>query len=249
MKTVLNKYLNTNRLSNSWLIKTDNIDLAYDEIVDFVSQSIINGIFEHNSYVIEGDEAIKIEEIRLLKQWVYKTSSDAKIAIIKNAENMNINSANCCLKFMEDTPNGTYIFLISKAIGNIPITIKSRCVLISHDFKHSESVDKEEYNLFVKEILLEKNFEHLSIKNIENDLDIWRKFKDMLLYYYIRCFKNSLGLLMDVNKEEKILFSISPLSLKSYDLFCSEIAESERLDMNKKYLAQYLVKNFIWSAV
>ena len=78
---------------------------------------------------------IKIEQIRLLNQFLNKTSykKNIKIIMIDDAEFLNLNSANALLKTLEEPNKNTFFFLIQNSSFKILDTIKSRC----HEFKIS----------------------------------------------------------------------------------------------------------------
>ena len=105
IKKYLEEYYNINRLHNSYLINIDAIDLALEEVKDFIKDKILTkGELERNPdymYVQKTDSTsknISVEQIRQLQNFLYKTSviSGQKIALIYAADKMNINAANCC---------------------------------------------------------------------------------------------------------------------------------------------------------
>ncbi|MCC8417909.1 MAG: DNA polymerase III subunit delta' [Rickettsia endosymbiont of Bryobia graminum] len=127
-----------NRLSNSWLINTSDVASLLEDLHVFISDNLlIENIPLQNHpdyYLIEKDNTttvkdISVEQIRELQQFFYKTPSISKyrVAIIYQAELMNLNAANSCLKLLEDTPTNGFIFLVTSRSAAIISTIRSRC--------------------------------------------------------------------------------------------------------------------------
>ncbi len=76
---------------------------------------------------------ISVESIRLLISNMSESSAlgGYKLAVIYPAEDLNKNSANALLKFLEEPPAQTLIILISHDISKLPATIRSRCVRLN----------------------------------------------------------------------------------------------------------------------
>jgi DNA polymerase-3 subunit delta' len=77
----------------------------------------------------DGSKNIKIEQIRLLSEFVIRSSHSggAKIAIINEAHLLNTNAANALLKTLEEPNHNTFLFLVSDYPGRLMATIRSRC--------------------------------------------------------------------------------------------------------------------------
>ncbi len=75
------------------------------------------------------EEGIKIEQVRELLSQIRLRPFEAavKIFIIKNAEYLTIEAANCLLKTLEEPPANSLLFLTTAAADNILETIRSRC--------------------------------------------------------------------------------------------------------------------------
>ena len=126
---------------------------------------IINGTHP-NFFLIEnseGENTIKIDEIRKLQQFIAKTSyrDNYKIVVINNAEYLNINSSNALLKTLEDPNENTFFFIIHNSSFKILSTIKSRCHLYNIFFNRSskERVLKEILNQYNYKIDTSKIFD------------------------------------------------------------------------------------------
>lgn len=76
---------------------------------------------------------IPVNTIRNLIESMNESSSSncCKLAIICPAEDMNINSANALLKFLEEPTARTYLILVSHDISRLTATIRSRCLRIN----------------------------------------------------------------------------------------------------------------------
>ena len=108
-----------------------------------------------NFFIIKNEDtnkSIKIEQIRLLNQFLNKTSykKNLKIVMIDDAELLNLNSANALLKTLEEPTKNTFFFLIQNSNFKILDTIKSRCTEFKFSFKISEktSIFKKIINLY-----------------------------------------------------------------------------------------------------
>ncbi len=78
------------------------------------------------------DKFIKIENIRNMQHHVRLSpvESEYKVFIIKEADRMNEESANCLLKTLEEPAPNTIIILIANSLASVKDTIKSRCQII-----------------------------------------------------------------------------------------------------------------------
>ncbi len=74
-------------------------------------------------------DAIKIDDIRELNQFMNLSRQQAKFKIIciNNAECMNVNAANALLKTLEEPSDNSILFLISSKAESLLPTIRSRC--------------------------------------------------------------------------------------------------------------------------
>ncbi len=128
-------YLLSNNKSNKYLINDFTINennLDYKNLCNYTHP---------NFFILENDsteESIKIENTRRLIKFLNKTtySSDFKIVLIDNAEQLNIHSSNALLKALEESNKNTFFFIIHNNTNKILSTIKSRCV----EFKVSFSI-------------------------------------------------------------------------------------------------------------
>ncbi len=141
----LQNFWDTGKFASSWIISTDDLERSLGAIKRFAHGVL--GVpdlpLENNPdfRIVERglntakNEAkyISVEQIRELQSFMNSTSSvsNCKIAVIREADLMNLNAYNCCLKILEEAPRDSYIFLLTERPGNIIATIKSRCVKVS----------------------------------------------------------------------------------------------------------------------
>ena len=91
----------------------------------------INDIFSNVIYLSGSDfKNIKIEDIRILKKKIFKSSISNKPRFITldDVELFNNNSLNALLKIIEEPSKNNYFFLINNSSKPLLETIKSRCV-------------------------------------------------------------------------------------------------------------------------
>ena len=87
-------------------------------------------------FVLQAEErgkAIKVDSIRQLSTDLNLTSQYAgyKVAIIADAHDMNINASNSLLKTLEEPASDSVLILVSSNPQKLPITVRSRCQMIS----------------------------------------------------------------------------------------------------------------------
>ncbi len=77
-------------------------------------------------------KVISVDQIRLLIDRFFTRAHVAgrKIALILPADRMNINAANALLKLLEEPPADSILMLLSAFPGELPATIRSRCMKI-----------------------------------------------------------------------------------------------------------------------
>jgi DNA polymerase III subunit delta' len=129
-----------NKLHNSYLIKSDDLDKALEEVKSFLAAEMFreqdfsrNDDFRIISKAEGNVKNISIDQVRQLQLFLSKSSvlSGKKVGLIYDAEHMNLNASNACLKILEDTPKNSYLFLLAKNMSAILPTIRSRCVKIN----------------------------------------------------------------------------------------------------------------------
>lgn len=71
---------------------------------------------------------IKVDQIRLLKEWLATTpvEKDFKLAVIRQADTMNLAASNALLRLLEEPGENIYLFLLSPDADKLLPTIQSR---------------------------------------------------------------------------------------------------------------------------
>ncbi len=208
IKEYLIRDLNLNKLYNSYLISTDDVDSAMNEILEFIGDNFYQyqNALTHPDFMlvqkIEGNiKNISTSQIRNLQNFLNKTSiiSGYKTAIIYNAEQMNINAATSCLKLLEDSLKDTYVFLITTNAAAILPTIRSRCAKIKYNYNLAVaniSAKKQIDDYYVRPLLkTTKIDEHLSyIKAFSSkDRELWIEFTTNVENLMVRIYKKLIG--------------------------------------------------------
>lgn len=141
------------------------------------------------------DNKIKIEQIRNLQSKILEKPiiSNRKVYIIKEADTMTQEAANCLLKTLEEPPEYITIILIGSNESMFLNTIRSRCTKILFN-KIDDNTLKE---------FLEKNY---GFKNITNNM--------------LKVFDGSIAKAISINEKvetyeeiEKVFLNIEQLSL------------------------------------
>jgi len=75
---------------------------------------------------------IAVDQVRLLIERfsMHAHTSARKVALLMPAERMNINAANALLKLLEEPPANAFLILVSALPGQLPATVRSRCMQI-----------------------------------------------------------------------------------------------------------------------
>jgi DNA polymerase-3 subunit delta' len=83
--------------------------------------------------LLEDAQQIKVDQIRELIEALSLSSyrGGFKVALIEDAEAMNVNGANAFLKTLEEPPGDTMLILVAKPSHRLPATVASRCQRVS----------------------------------------------------------------------------------------------------------------------
>ena len=134
-----------NELAASLLCNSENSSEACG--VCNACKLIASGTHPDLLYVAAEEEgkAIKVDEIRALCKEFSLTSqfSGYKVAVIADADSMNINASNSLLKTLEEPTASSVLILVSSRPHRLPITIRSRCQNI--DFQLPDAVQAENW--------------------------------------------------------------------------------------------------------
>ena len=130
----IGKFTLINHLMNFYYDKK-NYDLKEFKINEknIFYQQFLNNIYPNVYYLNAFDlKAVKIEDIRSLKNYLNKTpiNNDKRFIILDDVETLNINSLNALLRLIEEPSDSNFFILINNKSRKILDTIKSRCLEI-----------------------------------------------------------------------------------------------------------------------
>ena len=211
----------------TYIFDKDNYNLKQKKInmeTSFYKQ-YLNNIFP-NIIHLNGDDFvnIKIDDIRLLKSKILKTSLSLKnrFIVLDNVETFNINSLNALLKLIEE-PISNHFILINNKTRPLIKTIHSRTIEIKITLR-------EEERLKIIESLIEKN-------SLESQIDyksVYISPGNYLIFTDI-CGKNSI----DINNSFlENLNIITKLYKKNKDKNLINLI----LFLNDIYFSNFLIK-------
>jgi DNA polymerase-3 subunit delta' len=106
---------------------------------------MINGGTHPDVQSIEPDgDFIKITQIRTMQdRMLYTRFLDRyRLVLLDHAEAMNLQSANCLLKTLEEPPGNTVIILLTPLPYRIPATIRSRCQRVAFHPLSSRQIEE-----------------------------------------------------------------------------------------------------------
>ncbi|MFK8040493.1 MAG: hypothetical protein AB8B67_04090 [Rickettsiaceae bacterium] len=214
----LQSQLNANRLYNSSIIESNDLESSLYEIEKFIIQCLfkqknlqLESCQDYCFISLEKDaKDISIDQIRSLYRFFSTTNSffDCKIGVIYQAHLMNKYAANACLKILEDTKPYHFIFLITNDASKILPTICSRCMhfinkkeLISSDIRsYADAINK-----ILSSTYLDRNaIDFLTSFDTNQSNLCWLSFANYLLKLlsYTMKYKSNIDLPNDINEQE-----------------------------------------------
>jgi DNA polymerase-3 subunit delta' len=259
IKEYLTHHQKIGKLYNSYIINSDNAELALLSVKEFLQNllKIENVDYSHDLIIIQKEggtvKNIPTDKIREIGKFLYKTSmmSGKKIAIVFGAEQMNLNASNALLKILEDTPANSYLFLITENIAGILPTIRSRCAKINHHYFSLENPANDN-DLYLK--ALNRNSplsEKLSfIKSFASkDRDAWANFSLFAENLISKFCKQAARLEISLSDEEAEIFaqlkSHSANSLQNkYEYICKSNRDITQFDLELQSSAILLIEQF-----
>jgi len=247
----LSNLFSKGKLTNSWLIESNDLNNSRLDLQKFISDRLLTKIDLANNpdFMLikceeDGSNAkhISVAQIRKLQSFLYKTASLShnKVAVIYGAEMMNINSANCALKILEDTPKDSYIFLLTNNISSILPTIKSRCAVINA--KIAQIKINEDYDKCLQALDKQVSFEvkwqiikEFSEKNKAN----WIDFADSILLFISKICQKLAGTKIILNSLEQEIIDQLPKQnlsflLRKYEQINQLISNTRNMDLELK---------------
>jgi DNA polymerase-3 subunit delta' len=158
--------------------------------------------------VVERDDtkSITIDQIRKLQSFLYSTSmvGEYKFAVIMEADLMNNNASNCCLKILEEPPRESYLFMLTKSPINLSATIRSRCHKI-HIPSLQDTYHNESYKDFIDYLLdynIDKRMNYLQSISTKAKLEEWVKFCNNSVRLLFQIMKHKSDSTVNLDKNE-----------------------------------------------
>ncbi len=250
----------TDKFPTSWIIGTDEPEVALQNIKEF-AHKVLGGqnipIDNNPDFrLIKRLETkfISVDQIRALQQFLYTTSavSDNKFAVIFEADLMNLNSSNCCLKILEEAPRDSYLFLITSQAGSLIPTIKSRCHKLYLPFKAHLKVN-DSYDDFLNLLLnssAAQKIKYLQDISGKTGANAWEEFCQNSIALLSNLVKYTSKVNNDLRPEE--MMYLSRLSIKSPELLAKRfesvqkmILDSYEFDLDKRHMGILLLECLI----
>ena len=254
----IDKIIQNNKISHSYLIEVDNYDSDFEFVLSFVKMIICNISYEdtfksndirivqindHNYpdiKVIEpdGTQIKKNQLLELQKDYSNKSLINGKrIYIIKMAEKLNVYSANTMLKFLEEPEENIIAILLTDNRYHIIDTIISRCQILSLKENNLILNQNDELLELLDCVVHPKNFfvkYNYFINNIIEDKSIAKErfvsIEEIIIYYLNYYYKATDGL---DSKIINILEDVDNNNLLKYLSIIEE--ELLKLDYNINY--------------
>ena len=181
---------------------------------------------------------IKIDNVRNIIKFLNKStySTDFKIVLIDNVENLNIYSSNSLLKSLEESGNKTFFFIIHDSSHKISYTIKSRSLDFKIFFNPSQK-EKILYKLLLQyEVSLspDKYNQFLYFSSPGNILKFLMTFRDDLINDPKSCILQ-LSNKYKKNNDPELLNFISLL----IELFYTNLAKKNKNNLNYYFFNKF----------
>ena len=200
----INKIIKNNKVSHAYLIEINNYDEDMKYIYDFIKMIICNieysdltkenniiRLIDDNNYpdikIIEpeGSTIKKGQMIDLQKDYSNKSLLDGKrIYVVKEADKLNLASANTILKFLEEPEEDIIAILLTTNRYKILETILSRCQILTLKENSIPIIEDDiydllkcvlypndfyiKYNSFINDIIPDKDTVKYKLSEIEN---------------------------------------------------------------------------------
>jgi DNA polymerase-3 subunit delta' len=225
---ILSNQLRSNRLSNAYIFESEDQDFVFQQAL-FFSKEVFEkkGIFLENDLnpdlkIIEAENKnISIDQVRFLIKDMYLSPSNNKIKIyiIKESQNLSIESSNALLKTIEEAKEYAIIILTTSNSYALLPTIRSRCQIIS--FNKAKDLEEVDQDILYK-ILFELMTGNLA--SYYENKDFFQKYKekkyelvDSMLNFYLLLLRS----IYDTNTEQefnkKYLFYEKRMKNLSFD--------------------------------
>ena len=254
----IDKIIQNNKISHSYLIEVDDYDSDFEFVLSFVKMIICNISYEdtfksndirivqindHNYpdiKVIEpdGTQIKKNQLLELQKDYSNKSLINGKrIYIIKMAEKLNVYSANTMLKFLEEPEENIIAILLTDNRYHVIDTIISRCQILSLK-ENNLFLDQNDELLELLDCVVHPNKFFVKynyfVNNIIEDKNVAKErfvsIEEIIIYYLNYYYKATDGL---DSKIINILEDVDNNNLLKYLSIIEE--ELLKLDYNINY--------------
>ncbi|MBS6921116.1 MAG: DNA polymerase III subunit delta' [Anaerococcus vaginalis] len=259
MIEILENQIKNDKLSNAYIFESKNSSYNLDKALEF-SKSVFNNFgintkLEENSdfEIIEKDDKeknISIKTIRLLIKDMYlrPTNGKIKVYIIKDSENLSIESSNALLKSIEEAKDYIILIFTTNNAYSLLKTIRSRCQIISFKSQiENEFVDREKLSYILSEII-SGNFSFY-YKN-KDFFSKAKDYKEELFVEILNFFNNLIKLKYYKNnakENKKVLFYLRKIENLPFDSIDRIIRKAEQITKGFKNNANFdmAVENFL----
>lgn len=259
MIEILENQIKNDKLSNAYIFESKNSSYNLDKALEF-SKSIFNNFsintkLEENPdfEIIKKDDKeknISIKNIRLLIKDMYLRPSNGKIKIyiIKDSENLSIESSNALLKSIEEAKDYIILIFTTNNAYSLLKTIRSRCQIISFKSQiENEFVDREKLSYILSEII-SGNFSFY-YKN-KDFFSKAKDYKEELFVEILNFFNNLIKLKYYKNnakENKKVLFYLRKIENLPFDSIDRIIRKAEQITKGFKNNANFdmAVENFL----
>ncbi len=131
----------------------------------------------------EKTESIKIDEIREMQTKIFEKpiTSNHKVYLINNSEQMTKEAQNALLKTLEEPPEFVTIILVCNNESTIYPTIKSRCTKVVFTEETLEEFTEEEHTRYAELEKVFSNIDNYLCIDLLNKFDVLYKDKDNVL--------------------------------------------------------------------
>lgn len=259
MIEILENQIKNDKLSNAYIFESKNSSYNLDKALEF-SKSIFNNfgistkLEENPDFEIIKKNAkeknISIKDIRLLIKDMYLRPSNGKIKIyiIKDSENLSIESSNALLKSIEEAKDYIILIFTTNNAYSLLKTIRSRCQIISFKSQiENEFVDREKLSYILSEII-SGNFSFY-YKN-KDFFSKAKDYKEELFVEILNFFNNLIKLKYYKNnakENKKVLFYLRKIENLPFDSIDRIIRKAEQITKGFKNNVNFdmAVENFL----
>lgn len=159
----------------------------------YISNQSIEHIVTPDTYVVNPETSIGIDEVRAIQKFVSRKPSQGNrtVVIINDAHLMTIPAQNSALKLLEEPPEYTDIYLVTNQPDVLLPTILSRCLSISTSLR-PDSHELIQLDLIKKFLSTKTMSDRLVILDEQKyTRESLKEFIDQLEIYYYKNIKSA----------------------------------------------------------